>query len=65
VEAFRDALTGTMSTRFDPLKHRYKVLQVFFNRRNLVWSIFDRFPELVKLDTVFGELEGNGDNSYA
>jgi hypothetical protein len=29
-----------------------------------VRCILNRFPELVKLDASFGELEGNGDHSY-
>jgi hypothetical protein len=53
-----------MPAGLDLLKHRDEVLQIFFDGGNLVRSIFNRFPELVKLDASFGELERNGDHCY-
>jgi hypothetical protein len=64
VGPFHYAFARRIPVRFDLLKHRDEVLQVFLDRCNLVRSIFNRFPEIVKLDASFSELESNGNNGY-
>jgi hypothetical protein len=54
-----------MLVTFDLLEYRDEVLQVFSNRCNFMWSVFHRFPKIMKLDARFSKLESNGDDSYA
>jgi hypothetical protein len=50
--------------RFDSLKNRDKELQIFFDRCDFVWSIFNRLPKTVKLDAGFSKLNPKGNNPY-
>lgn len=63
VYPFLYAMTQRILVGLNPLEDRDEVLQVFFDRCNLVWSIFNGFPKPVKLDAGFCKLESNGNNS--
>lgn len=60
---FSSTLTQGGFFRFNFLKHRDEVLQVFLNCYNLKWGVFNGLPKPVKLDASFSELESNRDNS--
>lgn len=59
VYTFRCTIFQCILIRFNSLEDRDEILQVFFNSCNLGWSVFDRVPESVKLDTGFSKLESN------
>jgi hypothetical protein len=49
---------------FNSLKHRDEELQIFFDRCDFVWSIFNRLPKTMKLDARFSKLNPKGNNPY-
>jgi hypothetical protein len=49
---------------FNSLKHRDEELQIFFDRCDFVWSIFNRPPKTMKLDARFSKLNPKGNNPY-
>jgi hypothetical protein len=50
--------------RFNSLKYSDEELQIFFDRCDFVWSIFDGLPKTMKLDARFSKLNPKGNNPY-
>jgi hypothetical protein len=51
--------------RFNSLKYRDEELQIFFDRCDFVWSIFNGLPKTVEFDARFSKLNPKGNNPHA
>lgn len=61
--SFRYALARGMLAGLYLFENGDKILQIFLYCGNLIRSIFDRLPEIVKLDACFSQLECDRNDS--